>query len=95
MINVVIPAAGEATRLKPLTANCSKAMIRVHGKPTIEYIIESVHNNGIEVKQIVIVDGKHDDIREWVAKSKYNNIKCVKQGSLNGPRDAIDVGIKS
>ena len=95
MINVVIPAAGEATRLKPLTANCSKAMIRVHGKPTIEYIIESVHNNGTEVNQIVIVDGKHDDIREWVAKSKYNNIKCVKQGSLNGPRDAIDVGIKS
>ena len=29
MINVVIPAAGEATRLRPLTTNCSKAMVRV------------------------------------------------------------------
>jgi len=93
MINVVIPAAGEATRLRPLTSNCSKAMVRVHGKPTIEYIIESIYKNTSEVAEIVIVDGKHDDIREWAAKSKYTNIRCVKQGSLNGPRDAISMGI--
>jgi dTDP-glucose pyrophosphorylase len=93
MINVVIPAAGEATRLRPLTSNCSKAMVRIHGKPAIEYIIESIYKNTSEVAEIVIVDGKHDDIREWVAKSNYTNIRCVKQGSLNGPRDAIFQGI--
>jgi len=93
MINVVIPAAGEATRLRPLTSNCSKAMVRVHGKPTIEYIIESIYKNTPDVAEIVIVDGKYDDIREWVAKSNYTNIRCVKQGSLNGPRDAIYKGI--
>ena len=95
MINVVIPAAGEATRLRPLTTNCSKAMVRVHGKPTIEYIIESIYKNTPDVGEIVIVDGKHNDIREWAEKSKWNNIKCVKQGSLNGPRDAIRVGIEA
>ena len=94
MINIVIPAAGEATRLRPLTSNCSKTMVRIHGKPTIEYIIESIYKNTTEVAEIVIVDGKHDDIREWVEKSKYANIHCVKQGSLNGPRDAIKIGIK-
>lgn len=93
MINVVIPAAGEATRLRPLTSNCSKAMVRVHGKPTIEYIIESIYKNTPDVAEIIIVDGKHNDIREWAEKSKYDNIHCVKQGSLNGPRDAIRVGI--
>ena len=95
MINVVIPAAGEATRLRPLTSNCSKAMVRVHGKPTIEYIVESIYKNADEVGEIVIVDGKHNDIREWVEKSVYSDdIRCVKQGSLNGPRDAIRVGIE-
>jgi dTDP-glucose pyrophosphorylase len=94
MINIVIPAAGEATRLRPLTSNCSKAMVRVHGKPTIEYIIESIYKNCSDIGEIVIVDGKHDDIREWVDKSNYTNIRCVKQGSLNGPRDAIRVGIE-
>lgn len=93
MINVVIPAAGEATRLRPLTSNCSKAMVRIHGKPAIEYIVESIYKNTSDIAEIVIVDGKHDDIREWVEKSKYTNIHCVKQGSLNGPRDAIRVGI--
>ena len=93
MINIVIPAAGEATRLRPLTSNCSKAMVRIHGKPAIEYIIDSIYKNTSEVAEIVIVDGKHDDIREWVAKSNYTNIRCVKQGSLNGPRDAIFQGI--
>lgn len=94
MINIVIPAAGEATRLRPLTSNCSKAMVRIHGKPAIEYIIESIYKNTSDVAEIVIVDGKHDDIREWVEKSGYDNIRCVKQGSLNGPRDAIRVGIE-
>jgi dTDP-glucose pyrophosphorylase len=97
MINVVIPAAGEATRLRPLTSNCSKAMVRIHGKPAIEYIIDSIYDNCADIGDIVIVDGKHDDIREWVSKSAYTdyiNIRCVKQGSLNGPRDAIRVGIE-
>jgi dTDP-glucose pyrophosphorylase len=93
MINVVIPAAGEATRLRPLTSNCSKAMIRVHGKPTIEYIVDSLKK--FDINQIVIVDGKFDDIREWTSKHENGNIKCVKQGSLNGPRDAIHVGINA
>src|SRR6056300_189936 len=93
MINVVIPAAGEATRLKPLTSNCSKAMVRVHGKPTIEYIVESIYKSVFDVAEIVIVDGKHNDIRDWASKSKYKNITCVKQGSLRGPRDAILCGI--
>ena len=95
MINIVIPAAGEATRLKPLTSNCSKAMVRIHGKPAIEYIIESIKQNCESIGQIVIVDGKHDDIRNWVKKYNDIRIKCVKQGSLNGPRDAIRVGIEA
>lgn len=96
LINIVIPAAGEATRLRPLTSNCSKAMVRIHGKPAIEYIIDSIYKNTTDIGEIVIVDGKHNDIREWAAKSIYSDdIRCVKQGSLNGPRDAIHVGIQA
>ena len=95
MINVVIPAAGEATRLRPLTNNCSKAMVRIHGKPAISYIIDSIYKNAIDgVAEIVIVDGKHDDIRDWLSKTEHSNISCIKQESLNGPRDAIDIGIR-
>jgi len=90
MLNVVIPAAGEGTRLRPLSSNVSKAMVPVNGKPTIAYIIEQVRKLA-DVAEIVIVDGKFTDIREFV-ELRYDDVKCVNQGSLDGPRDAIAKG---
>ena len=91
MLNVVIPAAGEGTRLRPLSTNVSKAMVPVNGKPTIAYIIEQVRKLA-DVKEIVIVDGKFTDIREFV-ELRYDDVSCVNQGSLDGPRDAIAKGV--
>jgi len=90
-INLVIPAAGSATRLRPLSKNTSKIMVRVNGKPCLDYIVEQARKVA-NVKEIVIVDGEFDDIREYCA-IRHPDIKLVKQGSLNGPRDAIKVGI--
>lgn len=90
-INFVIPAAGAATRLKPLSNNSSKAMVRVNGRPCIDYILSEICK--YDVGEIVIVDGVFNDIREYVEKSKFKDVKFVKQGSLNGPRDAIKKGL--
>jgi dTDP-glucose pyrophosphorylase len=92
-VNIVIPAAGLATRLRPLTSNISKSMVRVNGKPAISYILDHLYEN-YKIEQVVIVDGVFNDIREFVS-SHYNNknIKFIKQGKLLGPRDAIDIGI--
>ena len=62
--NVIIPAAGEGTRLRPLSTNVSKAMVPVNKKPCIQYILDKLDN----AEQIVIVDGKFDDIRNYVRK---------------------------
>ena len=91
-INLIIPAAGEATRLKPLSNNMSKIMVRVNGKPCLDYIIEQAKKLA-DVQEIVIVDGKFDDVREYCSK-KYPDIKFVKQKTLNGPRPAIALGFK-
>jgi glucose-1-phosphate thymidylyltransferase len=88
--NVVIPAAGAATRLRPLTNNCSKAMVRIHGKPAIGYILEYLYSKG--ANDIVIVDGIFDDIRRY-CDSKFPNVQFIKQGELKGPHDAIRKGI--
>jgi UTP-glucose-1-phosphate uridylyltransferase len=60
-INLVIPAAGAATRLRPLSSYTSKAMVRVNGKPCIDYILEHA-NRMTNVAQVVVVDGKYDDM---------------------------------
>ncbi len=61
--NLIIPAAGAATRLRPLSSSTSKVMVRVNGKPCLDYIIEAV--NGA-VDEIVVVDGQFTDIRDTV-----------------------------
>ena len=87
--NLIIPAAGAATRLRPLSSNTSKVMVRVNGKPCLDYIIEAV--NG-DVDEIVVVDGQFDDIREY-CKIKHPKVKFATQPKLKGPRDAIKIGM--
>ena len=43
---VVIMAGGLGTRLRPLTDNCPKPMLRVDGKPMLEIILESLIQQG-------------------------------------------------
>ena len=90
MVNVIIPAAGLATRMRPLSSNSSKAMIPVNGKPIIAHILDHIlafQNMG----DIVIVQNHLKDIEAFVSK-RYNNIKFVEQKNPQGPLHAIDVG---
>jgi UDP-N-acetylglucosamine diphosphorylase/glucosamine-1-phosphate N-acetyltransferase len=42
-----IMAAGDGTRMRPLTANTSKALLPVAGKPFLEHSIQALKENGI------------------------------------------------
>ena len=93
-INLIIPAAGAATRLRPFTNNTSKIMVRVNGKPCIDYILDQLSTyEDIEVHTTVIVRGVLSDIQEYCER-RYpkKNIIFAKQESLDGPRDAIKIG---
>ena len=91
-VNLIIPAAGQATRLRPLSNNQSKAMVRVNGKPCIDFILEKIVDH-VEVEEVIIVDGAFNDIREYV-KRRWSrlNVNFAKQETLSGPRDAIQIG---
>ena len=45
---VVIMAGGEGKRLRPLTNNCPKPMLRVGGKPLLEIILEQCIDGGFQ-----------------------------------------------
>ena len=54
-MQAVILAAGEGSRLRPLTRSKPKAMIPVANRPIIEYVIDALLENGI--RDIVVVVG--------------------------------------
>ena len=47
MAKGMILAAGQGTRVRPLTKNLPKPMIPILGKPVMEYLIEHLANHGI------------------------------------------------
>ena len=54
-MKAIIIAAGPSTRLRPITNDTPKCMLKINGKPIIQNTIEVFRNNGI--KDISIIRG--------------------------------------
>jgi len=54
-MKAVILAAGEGVRCRPLTLTRSKVMLPVANKPTVEYVVQALHDSSI--KDIIMVVG--------------------------------------
>jgi bifunctional UDP-N-acetylglucosamine pyrophosphorylase/glucosamine-1-phosphate N-acetyltransferase len=68
-MKAVIPAAGEGKRVKPLSINRDKAMIKLLGKPLIEYVLKSVVDAGLD--DIIIVVGENgNQIKSYLGDGK-------------------------
>jgi len=46
-IQAILLAGGKGTRLAPLTDNCPKPMVPIHGRPMIEYVLDHLKEHGI------------------------------------------------
>lgn len=56
---VIILAAGQGTRLQPLTDGLPKGMVQLHGRPLLEWQVDAVRRAG--ARKIVIVTGYEAD----------------------------------
>lgn len=68
----VILAGGEGTRLRPLTNDIPKPMIKILGKPILQWIIEWLINNGISNIVIGVSYKKEAVINYFKDGSKFN-----------------------
>ncbi|BFH73869.1 NDP-sugar synthase [Sulfurisphaera javensis] len=79
-IKVIIPIGGEATRLRPLTVETSKAAVRLLNRPLIEYTILELARQGIKefifgVKGYVNYRSLFDLYKEGIGFSARYHIK--------------------
>lgn len=75
-MKAIILVAGYATRLYPLTKNTPKPLLKVGGKPIIDYIIEEV--NTLDAVDTIYVVSNHKfapDFQQWA--NKLHNAKPV------------------
>ena len=73
-MKAIILAAGQGTRLRPLTDNKPKCMVEFQGKPVIDYLIETFNLCGID--DIVVVNGYQGDMLE--SHLEGQNIRFVR-----------------
>ncbi len=66
----VISAAGKGTRMKHLSKNKPKHMIRVNGKPFLYYLIENLRKAGFE-EIIIVVGHKHEYIEDFAGQHPF------------------------
>ena len=72
-MRAIILAAGLGTRLRPMTDNTPKALIKVNDKPLVEYQIEYLKEKGID--EIIVVVGYLHEQFDYL-KEKYG-VKLV------------------
>jgi glucose-1-phosphate thymidylyltransferase len=69
-MKVIIPLAGKGTRLRPHTHITPKPMLKIAGKPVIDYVMEDLERLG-NVEQVVYITGHLKDKVEDYARKTY------------------------
>jgi dTDP-glucose pyrophosphorylase len=92
-VKAVILAAGRGTRMRDLTTELPKPMLKVMGSPILEHIIQGLVSNGIQ--EIFVVTGFRADVIEsyfgggqkWGARIAYGR-QTVQDGTGKAPEIA-------
>jgi dTDP-glucose pyrophosphorylase len=88
-MQAVVPAAGEGTRLRPLTADRPKGLVEVAGRPLLSHVFEVLADLGVS-GIVVVVGYRGDEIREYYGRS-FEGIDLVyaRQADHRGLADAL------
>ncbi|MDP3441250.1 MAG: NTP transferase domain-containing protein, partial [Ignavibacteria bacterium] len=71
-MKAVILAAGVGSRIKPLTDNCPKSLLKVGGQTILERMIS--HIQDCEINEIIFVLGYLDKQIKNFVKKKFPNL---------------------
>lgn len=88
-MQAVVPAAGEGTRMRPLTADRPKGLVEVAGRPLLAHVFESLA--ALDVSEIVVVVGyRGEQIRNRFGSDVAGlPIRYVEQAEREGLAHAV------
>ncbi len=89
-MKVVIPVAGKGTRLLPLTNHVPKPLLRVAGRPVMDYVIDKL--DGLDVEELIFITGHLKDQVEAHVMEHYDvPSRFVEQVVQDGTAGAINL----
>lgn len=92
-MKAVILAAGKGTRMGDLTNEIPKPMLKVHGRPILEHILEGILAAGIQDLFVVtgfraeVIEKHFGDGSKWRARIQYGR-QVVQDGTGKAPEPA-------
>lgn len=89
-MKVVIPLAGKGTRLRPHTHSVPKPMLKVAGKPVMDYVLDDVRKLG-GVDEVIYITGHLKDAVERHVHEAYGDMKAtfIEQVVQDGTAGAV------
>lgn len=88
-MKVIIPLAGKGTRLRPHTHITPKPMLKIAGKPVIDYIMDDLQRLG-NVEQVVYITGHlKEKVEEYARKTFPFPSVFIEQKVQDGTAGAV------
>jgi len=89
-VQVIIPLAGKGTRLRPHTHLIPKPMLKVAGRPVIDWVMDTL--KPLDVTELIFITGHLKDQVEEYATGRYG-IPCryIEQKVQDGTAGAVNL----
>ena len=89
-MQVIIPLAGKGTRLRPHTHLVPKPLIKVAGRPVMDWVMDKLE--GLDVTELIIITGHLKEQVESYIRSNYKiPARFVEQKVQDGTAGAINL----
>ena len=89
-MQVIIPLAGKGTRLRPHTHLVPKPLIRVAGRPVMDWVMDRLE--GLDVEELIFITGHLKEQVEAYARQRYS-VPCrfIEQTVQDGTAGAVNL----
>ena len=89
-MKVIVPLAGKGTRLLPLTNRVPKPLVKVAGRPVMDYVMEKIR--GLDVTELIVITGHlKEQVERYITTHYGIPARFVEQKTLDGTAGAIDL----
>jgi glucose-1-phosphate thymidylyltransferase len=89
-MKVIIPLAGKGTRLLPLTRQVPKPLIRVAGRPVMDYVADKLE--ALDVEELIFITGHlKEQVEDYVRRNYRQPARFIEQKVQDGTAGAVNL----